>query len=71
MKKPGIPDTAPRWLRDWLEILAGRRRNRITAPALRTLTFSSPPTKAECEALYAYVNDVRSAVDAILTRLDS
>lgn len=71
MKKPGIPDTTPRWLRDWLEILTGRRRNKIAVPLPRTLTFSASPTKAECEALYAYCNDVRSAVEAILTRLDS
>jgi len=71
MKKPAIPDGTPVWLRVTLEIITGRRRNAIEAPAPRALTFSSPPTKAECEALYAYVNDVRNKLDALLSRLDS
>lgn len=71
MKKPAIPDGTPVWLRTTLEILCGRRKNGISIPPARTLTFSSPPTQAECEALYAYVNEVRTALDRLLTRLDS
>jgi hypothetical protein len=70
IKKPGIPAAAPDWLRTSLEILEGRRGNAIEIPAQQTLTFSSTPTKAECEALYAYVNSVRDATEAILNRLD-
>jgi hypothetical protein len=71
MKKPSIPDGTPVWLRTTLEILTGRRKNAIAAPPPRTLTFSSPPTQAECEALYAYVNDVRNVLDRLLSRFDS
>jgi hypothetical protein len=71
MKKPSIPDGTPVWLRTTLEILTGRRKNAIVPPAPRTLTFSNPPTQAECEALYAYVNDVRNVLDRVLSRLDS
>lgn len=70
LKKPGIPSDTPHWLKTFLEILAGRRGNSIDAPKLQTLTFSASPTQAECEALYAYLNDVRRGVDDILTRLD-
>lgn len=71
IKKPGIPAGTPDWLRNLLEILIGRRGNRIQIPEFQTLTFSATPTKAECEALYAYVNEVRTAVNDIITRLDS
>jgi hypothetical protein len=71
MKKPSIPDGTPLWLRAMLEIITGRRKNNIPAPAPRTLTFSATPTQAECEALYAYVNDVRNVLEALLSRLDS
>jgi hypothetical protein len=70
IKKPGIPATAPDWLRTILETVIGRRGNAIVIPSAQTLTFSSTPTKAECEALYAYVNSVRDATEAILNRLD-
>jgi hypothetical protein len=71
MKKPAIPDAAPAWLRTTIEILCGRRGNRITVPPAQTLTFSASPTKAECEALYAYVNDVRSVLQQVIERLDT
>lgn len=71
MKKPAIPDGTPIWLRTTIEIICGRRKNRIAAPPARTLTFSSPPTQAECEALYAYVNEVRTALGQLISRLDS
>lgn len=70
-KKPGIPSGTPDWLRTMLEIIVGRRGNAIDAPKFQTLTFSATPTKTECEALYAYLNDVRQGVEDILTRLDS
>lgn len=71
MKKPGIPANAPGWLRIMLEILTGRRGNKFTVPPARQLTFSAIPTKAECEALYAYLNEVRATVEDIARRFDS
>jgi hypothetical protein len=71
IKKPGIPAGTPEWLKTMIELLIGRRGNRIMPPAFRALTFSAVPTRAECEALYAYTNDVRIAVERIITRLDS
>lgn len=71
IKKPGIPAGTPEWLKTMIELLIGRRGNRIVPPAFRALTFSAVPTQAECEALYAYTNDVRIAVERLITRLDS
>ena len=71
IKKPGIPAGTPEWLKTTIEILIGRRGNKIEAPEFQTLVFSATPTKAECEALYSYINEVRTAVENILTRLDS
>ncbi|HEU4855013.1 MAG TPA: hypothetical protein VFS89_06955, partial [Nitrosospira sp.] len=71
IKKPGIPAGTPEWLKTMVEILTGRRGNRIAVPKFQTLTFSPNPTRVECEALYAYTNEVRSAVETIITRLDS
>lgn len=70
IKKPGIPSTAPDWLRTILETVIGRRGNAIEIPASQDLSFSSTPTQAECEALYQYTNTVRDAVEQILNRLD-
>jgi hypothetical protein len=70
IKKPGIPVGTPPWLKIMLEILTGRRGNRITLPAFRTLTFSAPPTQAECEALYAYINSVRDSLEQLISRMD-
>ena len=71
IKKPGVPTGTPDWLKTILEIVLGRRGNRIMVPAEQTLTFSSTPTKAECEALYQYTNSVRTALDSLVNRLDS
>lgn len=71
VRKPGVPAGTHEWLKTMVEILTGRRGNRIPAPPARALTFSDTPTRTECEALYAYVNEVREAVDRIITRLDS
>ena len=70
-KKPGIPAGTPAWLKIFLEIIAGRRGNKIAVPLRQNLTFSATPTKAECEALYSYVNDMRASLDALVNRLDS
>jgi hypothetical protein len=71
IKKPGIPADAPAWLKTMMEIVLGRRGNAVPIPARETLTFSASPTKAECEALYAYVNKIQGALDQIITRFDS
>lgn len=70
IKKPGIPVGTPPWLKTMLEILTGRRGNRIALPAFRALTFSAPPTQAECEALYAYINSVRDSLEQLISRMD-
>ena len=71
IKKPGIPTGTADWLKTFLEIIVGRRGNKIAIPAQQELTFSATPTQAECEALHAYTNEVRDAVNKIITRLDS
>lgn len=76
-KKPAINRTFPPDRAAWeaavetLEILTGRRGDKITVPALTTLTFSSPPTQAECQALYQYTNRVRDALEKVIVRLDT
>lgn len=70
IKKPGVPVGTPAWLKIMLEILTGRRGNRIALPAFRALTFSAPPTQAECEALYAYINSVRDSLEQLISRMD-
>lgn len=70
IKKPGIPSGTPAWLKTMIEILIGRRGNRITRPEFRPLTFSATPTRAECEALYAYVNTVRDSLEQLISRMD-
>ncbi|ARO87848.1 hypothetical protein EBAPG3_008760 [Nitrosospira lacus] len=71
IKKPGIPSGTPEWLKTMLETIIGRRGNAIEVPGFQTLTFSASPTKAECEALYSYTNQIRQSVENILARLDS
>lgn len=56
---------------DNIEVITARRGNRITVPSKKTLTFSATVTKAEAEALYAYVNNVRAALESLLNRLDT
>lgn len=70
IKKPGIPAGTPEWLKTMLEILTGRRGNRIEAPQFQALTFSAMPTRAECEALYRYTNTVRDSLEQLLSRMD-
>lgn len=71
VKKPGIPNDAPQWLRTMLEILTGRRGNRIEVPKAKTLTFSATPTKEECEALYSHIQEVRNSLEQLINRQDS
>lgn len=71
IKKPGIPNDTPAWLKTSMEIVMGRRGNRINVPEQQTLTFSATPTKAECEALYNYTNTVRDSLAQLINRLDS
>jgi hypothetical protein len=71
IRKPGIPGGTPAWLKTTLEILTGRRGNRVEMPKFQALTFSDAPTRAECEALYRYINAVRYSLEQIIKRLDS
>lgn len=71
IKKPGIPAGTDDWLKTTIEIIEGRRNNAITIPKAQTLTFSSTPTQAECNALYSYVNGIRDALDSLITRFDT
>jgi len=57
-------------VRDNLEVLTGRRKNRITLPTVQDLSFSSPPTQAECQALNDYVNAWAAVIEALVGRLD-
>jgi hypothetical protein len=70
IKKPGIPAGTPDWLKTMMEILTGRRGNRIEAPKFQRLTFSETPTQSECEALYSYTNTVRAALEQVISRMD-
>lgn len=71
LRKPGIPLGTPAWLKTTIEILTGRRGNRVEVPKFQALSFSAPPTGAECEALYRYVNSMRHSLEQIIKRLDS
>lgn len=75
MKKPTLTRRFPPDKLTWeatvelLEIAFGRRGTQISAPPLENLTFSNPPTQAECEALYQYVNRQRAVIVALVERL--
>lgn len=56
--------------RGWLQIICGRRGNRIVPVPAPVLTFSGSPTQAECEALLAYTNRVNATLTALIDRLD-
>lgn len=71
ISKPGVPSGTPDWLKTVIEIILGRRGNKIAVPPLQNLTFSATPTQAECQALYSYLNTVRDSVDQLINRLDS
>jgi hypothetical protein len=57
-------------VRDILEIITGKRNNKIKLPTLQTLTFSSPPTQAELNAFFAYQQTWHQAIQALVSRLD-
>jgi len=75
MNKPTINRTYPPDRAMWssvvelLEIIVGRRNNKIKAATLTVLTFSNPPTQAEVQALYQYTNRVLESVASLLERL--
>ena len=58
-------------VRENLEIITGRRNNKIAIPTLTVLTFSATPTKAECAALDYKVNEVYKLLLKVIDRLDS
>lgn len=74
MKKPALPEPAvPGFadsVRTWLQIICGRRNNRVTVPEPLALTISNPPTQAEIQALLAHVNRVNVSLQALVNRLD-
>ena len=75
MKKPDIPDPRhPEFaqnVRTTLEIVTGRRRNKLTvAPIGAAAAAGASPTKAEFDALLADVKALRSALAALVSRLD-
>jgi len=77
MKKPNIPETGGRptsefvrAVKDNIEVITGRRRNRLDLPDIQTITFSAAPTQAECQALNAYVNEWAKSMVALMDRLD-
>ena len=76
MKKLPIPIESiptPAWIAaviDNIQVITGRRKNSIFVVPQPALTFSATPTKAECEALFAYTNQVRTALAAVVMRLD-
>lgn len=53
-----------------VETLTGKRRNKIVMPTLPALSFSNPPTQAECEAIEAKLNEVIKVVSAVVERSD-
>lgn len=70
-QKPGIPTGTEEWLKTTLEILTGRRGNKIDVPEIPEITFSSTPTQAQCEQLYASLKATRDALNEFKKRLDS
>lgn len=70
IQKPGIPSGTPTWLKAMIETIIGRRGGRTRLPELQTLTFSATPTKAECEALNAYVNEWGKAMKSMVERIE-
>lgn len=71
IKKAGIPNDAPKWLKTNMEIILGRRGNSIDLPELPELTFSATPTQAECQALFDNLKATYSAVKQFKDRFDS
>jgi hypothetical protein len=76
VKKKQVPavDTAtPEFVgavRDNIEIITGRRRNKLSVPGIQTLPFSATPLQSECQAFNSYVNAWGNLMSAIAARLD-
>lgn len=77
MSKPSLPldTTTNEWrmkVRELLEILLGRRGNRIDPPAemIAQAAAGATPTKAEFDALLTDVQNLRATVVAYQARLD-
>ncbi len=77
MKKESVPETngqpTPQFVRsvkDNIDVMAGRRKNKLSLPTVQTLTFSSPPTQAQCQALNSYVNSILLALQQLAARFD-
>ncbi len=71
IKKAGIPADTEAWQKTNWEIILGRRGNAVPVPAKKNLTFSASPTQAECEQLFAHVDEVRDSLEKIIRRFDS
>ena len=75
IKKPAIPESWPpspmllQSMKDSLETVMGRRKNRLSLPAARNLTFSASPTQAQCEALRDYVNEIRTFLSELMENI--
>jgi hypothetical protein len=54
-----------------LEILTGRRGNRLPEIQPTQLSFSNPPTKAECDALAARLLFLERCYERLRDRMDA
>lgn len=77
MKKSSIPATQGRATSEFvesvkenIEILTGRRGNKIILPEIQTLSFSATPTQAEYQALNQYINAWTAVMKALVTRIE-
>ncbi len=75
-KKPGIPDPKdPTFLgnvKNIIEIMLGRRGNKITRLNVKLLSASaSPPTQAEYNALALQVEILQDTVNQLIDRFDA
>lgn len=53
-----------------IDIITGRRSNKIAIVNVKKLVAAAAPTKAEYDALAVYVSEVATAVNALIARLD-
>lgn len=74
MKKPALDDMSPdfgRHVRAWLEIVCGRRGNKLNTLFLKLrASAGANPTQAEFNALAADVVESRKRLNELLARLD-
>ena len=57
-------------MKENIEVITGRRNNKIAQINVRQLVAAAAPTKAEYDTLAAYVSIVANTVNALLQRLD-